>query len=315
MKKTLAILLALVAIGSVAFAQVTLSGYNFTVMTVNADGVSYSNKLRINGSAITEDKVAGVKFRLQDSTGTWGVSYAYGFVNLFENQLNLSAGKLYNTAYDVGSGMSNLALGNVSNIGWENCGAKGVSTEITPAAVAGLKVGFIYKMNTKLFAAVKYDAEKFGLIVNGDVDVASPSTYDGSLTVAIKAVEGLEIDVGAKYNIDDSNIVTPFGIVEYDAEKFSVQVAPEFLMNVEKNTNEIYVEGGFNYKINDTASVLVLGAFDSTGTVLEKSAQAILGGAELNFQIQKATLNFGANATFCDSAVSWALPCYLLVTF
>jgi len=107
MKKAIVLLLALTVIGGAVFAQATVNGYVRAKTEYTEAGFTYVDRLRLNLSAVTEDKNAAFYGRLQSSTnGVWDnaedlLYYAYGAVKLAGGMVKLSGGYVNNYDYTI----------------------------------------------------------------------------------------------------------------------------------------------------------------------------------------------------------------------
>jgi len=317
MKKTLAILLALVAIGGVAFAQVKIGGYVRTVYTASTDGVAFANRLRLNLSYDAEDGTYGIFARLQNANkDAPTVPYAQGYVNLLDKQLTITSGILGVYDYDVGTGLTELNNGNLSNQGYELDSTKAFLVQIKPAAVEGLNLGVAYEFDANaVYGAAKFGSDAFSVVANGHYAIDSNAAR-ASLTVGLTPVEGLSVNVGGKYNMGvadykstTANAITPFAIIDYGTDAMTIEVAPAYVLYTDNSsTNEIYVESSFSYKVADPLTVYLFGDYDSTKDVLGSTYMA---GIEANYKVGKATLD----AAFIYDESGWSMPCYTKFSF
>lgn len=119
MKKLIVLALMVAMISGAAFAQFTLGGYinsglgvtftdaedsDPTLRAFGVDSESQGYRFRLNGSAQSEDRKVGGRFRLQSqrdlsNTGYLSIPFAYGFMNFFENKLYTAAGLVDDGTY------------------------------------------------------------------------------------------------------------------------------------------------------------------------------------------------------------------------
>jgi hypothetical protein len=115
MKKALVVLLILAVAGG-AFAE----GLTFTGELKSGLGIVYDSmsetayleafsrdaeqafQFRLNGAYANADDTAGLKFRLQQRTGTPTIPYAFGYLNAFSNLLTLQGGLIDDGTFNSG---------------------------------------------------------------------------------------------------------------------------------------------------------------------------------------------------------------------
>jgi len=140
MKKAIVLLLALTVIGGAVFAQATVNGYVRAKTEYTDAGFTYVDRLRLNFSAMTEDKNAAFYGRLQGSSGATDlIYYAYGAVKLADGMVKVSGGYVNNYDYTIGSSGDDWYMGGVSNNGYSYEHAKMLLTQLYP--VEGLNLG------------------------------------------------------------------------------------------------------------------------------------------------------------------------------
>jgi hypothetical protein len=345
MKKTLAILLALVVVGGAAFAQVTFNGYERTVVTAKESGVSVANRVRLNMSFTDADGNFGFWGRLQNAdTAAPTMKYAYGWVNLADKKVKLTAGILGNYDYTIGSGVSDLQLGNLASDNYVFDATEGILAQFFP--VEGLNIGVAYIPDGSWSGAAdmagwsldaKYAIKDIGNIVVSSLTAAELKNSFVSGAFDFTGVKDLEAAVGymyggtAMWHAEAAGTSSVYGLIDYSSNGIAAQVAP--IYNLTAST--VYVEGYVGYTAG-AFTANVIGAYDqsganlgadaadasyaldtTTGLVKTTAAKAAvpstyLVGLELNYKVGKSTLMSGI---YYDDATAWSVPVYVRVNF
>jgi hypothetical protein len=142
MKKTLIFLMILGVAGGLFAQGLTLTGEVKTGLGAVYDTVTETAYLeafsrdaeqpfqfRLNGAYSTEGDTAGVKFRLQQRFGAFGVDWAFGYLNVFDNLLTLQGGKIDDGTFNSGGGILDGDAG------------EGLGTNILIRPIDGLVIG------------------------------------------------------------------------------------------------------------------------------------------------------------------------------
>lgn len=287
---------------AIAFSQVAVNGYYraggiYAVPSTGTNTLDYADRLRLDGSFASSDKVFGLKFRLQGNGSSNGVTgfvptfssasaiqYGFGYVRLFGGKASISAGKLDITSYEVGQHVGNYFLGNVFTdetqpgapiLGGEKGNTTGAIVQASP--VGGLKVG-VYShidgtnISTDDFGAVaSYAIPNVGkVLVNsafGNFAAANPSLAKSYLSAvfAYTAIKGLSASLGMRYDGEtpfagaNNGAVGVVAIVEYTRGPLFVDLATDSDIT---NANA-YVEGEADYTVLPTLKLRAYGAYDS----------------------------------------------------
>lgn len=258
MKKILVVLLALMVVGGV-FAQATVNGYVRDLATIDKDGnMTNAVRSRLNLNFTSEDKNLKMFTRLQSSDMLAPtVSYAWGSVKMLDGMAKITAGKLGNYDYNIGTGVSEFQLGNISNDGYALDGFKGMLVQVYP--VEGLDIGLAIKP-----AGTAIGLSTFGLnavyAISGVGNVVFESTFaeafgDSRLSASFKftGMENLTASAGFKGLLTQS----VYAVVDYSMGDISIEVAPEYNIT----DAGIYAEGYVSYAMG-MLTFNVLGAFD-----------------------------------------------------
>lgn len=307
MKKLLAVLLALCVIAGFASAQITFSGYDKAKATYASDVVTYANDLWLSAAATSDDKNFALRAQFDiSSTGAtpFTVSYAYGYAKFFDGMFKLTAGKLYNFDYYLGSNLSNNQTGNVSNgnlmFGYKQ---NAILFQIYP--VEGLSIAVLNKPTANYVDIddwkfdVSYDLANIGTFVayfNPANDLAASAAGFG---FNLSAVENLTAQVGyiglASHTI--------WGIFGYTAGDLYAEVSGQYTIDA-----SYYAEAGVEYTLANGMALRAFGGYDGDQSVL--GADYIVGG-ELNIPMGKGEINLGVNYT----ADTLSVPVYAKFVF
>jgi hypothetical protein len=345
MKKTLAILLALVVVGGAAFAQVTFNGYERTIATANADGVTFANRVRLNMSFTDADGNFGFWGRLQNAdTAAPTMKYAYGWVNLADKKVKLTAGILGNYDYTIGSGVSDLQLGNLASDNYVFDATNGMLLQILPSE--DLNIGVAYFPEASFSGAAdlagwsldaKYTIKDIGSVVVSSLTASELKNSFASAAFDFTGVKDLEVAAGymyggtAMWHAEAAEKSSVYGKIDYSVSGISLEVAPIYNLT----DSELYTEGYIGYTAG-AVTINVIGAYDQAGTTLGTAASdasysldtttgtmkitaakdaapsTYFVGLEANYKIGKATLMSGV---YYDEATSWSVPVYVRVNF
>jgi len=286
------LLLALTVIGGAVFAQATVNGYVRAKAEYTDVGVTYADRLRMNFSAVTEDKNAFFYGRFQASTvpgaatladgdDKWDgatdlIYYAYGGVKLAGGMVKLSGGYINNYDYTIGSSGDDWYNGGISNNGYSYEHAKMVLAQLYP--VAGLNVGVAVKPSGAEFnlsdvdLSVKYDATGLGTVVvdadfGADADMAL-TRY--SATAKFTGVPNLSAAVG--YTHSAADVAGVFGIVGYTAGALYAEVSPQF----DLDASALYLEVWAKYTVSKDLAVAGFAQYRSDPTAAQ---DGVFGGA------------------------------------
>ena len=310
MKKAIVLLLALTVIGGAVFAQATVNGYVRAKTEYTDAGFTYVDRLRLNFSAMTEDKNAAFYGRLQGSSGATDlIYYAYGAVKLADGMVKVSGGYVNNYDYTIGSSGDDWYMGGVSNNGYSYEHAKMLLTQLYP--VEGLNLGVAVKASTVEFnigdldVSAKYDLAGIGsFVVDADLGVdADMALTRYSATAKITAVENLTLAAGYKHAADDT--ANAFGIVGYKADALYVEVAPDYYLDASK----LVVQAWLKYTVSPELAVSAFAQYNTDpGT-----ADGVFGGAMLYYTVSaKGSIQTGL--TYGDVA-GVKIPVVVKVTF
>jgi hypothetical protein len=330
MKKTLAILLALVVVGGAAFAQVTVGGNNRTTVNFTASGSTFANRLRLEPTFTGADGNYGFWARLQATDAAAPtVPYAYGWVKLADNKVKLTGGMVGIFDFDISSGISDYYLG-LDNTGWALAGRKALVAQFFP--VDGANIAVWYTPSDEVLGGdVKYAATDLATFVGeGYYDFVANNFAHASAVAQLNAVKDLTASVGYIYGGTDSHSV--YGIIDYAMGPASVEVAPQYSIS----GKTVYVEGYVSFKASDALSFNLIGAYDQAGDTLGSAAtkdsyalnaktgaidktaakaavsSTYFGGLEVLYKVGKGTLTTGA---YYDEAKSWSIPVCMKVSF
>jgi len=316
MKKAIVLLLALTVIGGAVFAQATVNGYVRAKAEYTDAGLTYVDRLRLNFSALTEDKNAFFYGRLQSSTNTaWNnaenlLYYAYGGVKLAGGMVKLSGGYINNYDYTIGSSSDDWYNGSVSNNGYSYEHVRMMLAQLYP--VAGLNIGVAVKPTGADFNAgdidlsVKYDAAGIGTFVvdadlGADADMAA-TRY--SATAKITAVENLTVAAGYTHSATD--VAGVFGIVGYKADALYVEVSPQF----DLDASALYLEAWLKYTVSKDLAVAGFAQYRTDPTATQNG---VFGGATVYIGVSgKGWIQTGL--TYGDYA-GVKIPVVVKVTF
>ncbi len=309
MKKAIVLLLALAVLGGAVFAQATVNGYVRAKADFSDAGSAFATRVRLNISYTTEDKNAYAFVRLQSSDyNAPSVSYAYARVNLFDGMAKLTGGKLANYDYNLGSGVSEYLLGNVSNDGYALDAAKGMLLQVMPVEALSIGVAYLPTVGTAVTLSdfgfnVKYDIASVGSVIVESTMASTVADSRYSASFSFTGVEGLTASAGYKSAMSKGSI---YGIFDYTMSGITFEVAPEYNLD----TSGIYVEGYASTAINDTLSLNVLGAYDTDVVNLDGT---YLFGLELLYKISAKGL-IQTGLTYAD-VTGIAVPLVVKVSF
>ena len=298
MKKVLVLLVALSMMAGAVFAQATIGGYVRGIGTIDEDGItSFSSRIRLNFSAKSEDGTAMFGMRLQgsglgntislddntfaeDDSGTdpdaftyfnLDVNYFYGRLMLADSKVQIDAGRLWVTDYDICSGISDYYLGNVENyvssfvFFWEN----GLALQVLP--IDGLRAGVVFIPNESIGledfgAGAMYSIEGIGdaIVTARFAEEFKDSELNASFSYT--GVENLSASVGYKGLVNH----TLYGIVNYGMDALTVNVAPMYDFTAET----FYGEASIQYVLSDAFDVIGLFAYDQSSAILDAKYMA-----------------------------------------
>jgi len=311
MKKLLVVLLALCAVASAAFAQLTANGYVRAAGTYSgtASTLTYADRLRLNLSYTSDDKNVYVYSRLQgSSTATTlsnadiAVKYLYGALTFGNGMFKLTGGMLGNWDYRFSTGLSDWQLGKIDNNFDYIDGIKGFQLEVFP--IAGLKITGVVTPSSDItagdfYGAAMYTIDGVGTIL-ADVKPYDDGTLRASGNFKYTGVAGLGAALGYKYNTTTSSTISGntntsssvYSIIDYTTGAFTAQLAPAYLID----KSGVYVEGFGKYKLNDSWTFALIGAYDQNGYYLINSNTAktsedkVFGGLETYYYVGKGHL-------------------------
>lgn len=327
MKKILAILLALVAIGSFAVAEdapkAALTGYTyFTTNLYDQDGqVSSGPDWVSNGHYSTlglaySGGMAGFSATIEFENNAVNSAFRdyTAWVKPFGDILKVSAGRLRNgdyrlTSYIDGSGF-NTRLANAES---------GLLVQVYP--VAGLSIGaFVPAGDTAVdFADVDFG---FGAAYTIDKVAKIVAAYKMSVDelfigADVKAVDGLTLKIGF---VNDSTTAADFNRIWATAaynvmEPLEVSLDTYYKLETTAAVNTLWVKGQVAYTLNDTMTPSAYVSFknvdapssvNTIGFGGQFAVTAATGGAiYLGFDYEKAG----------SAAGTWAIPLSVEVSF
>jgi len=281
MKKILAVLLALCVVGGMAFAQITINGYERVITTIGSDGsASLANRLRLNLSYNDPDGNFGFWGRVQygDFSTAPALAYGYGWAKLLDGKVKITAGKLGFYDYDpIWAGVSDTQLDNLFTDGLWGDGAVGLVAQVYPIDGAHFDVSFIPSGTVSLgdFGVhANYSLGDLGGIYVSSLFSDTIADSYASLFADIKPVEGVEAAVGYMYNgyagyqAIKNGCQTVFAIINYSKDGIGANVSPAYDF---KGGKGLYVEGYVGYTAG-AFTLNVLGAYDQKGGVLGDGA-------------------------------------------
>ena len=330
MKKLIVLLLALLVATS-AFAQLTINGYSRGTAQYAGTGgaASMLYRLRLNMTYNDASGNFGAWARLQSdgyvaspltSSGVPVLKYGYAWANLLDKMVKVTAGRLANYDYMVGSGSSDYKLGAVCTDAYAGDSSNGVLVQVMPSKAINIGVNFTPAgtiSGNDFMVSAKYAVDKVGnLMVNVRAPDPTPlaaTNLFASGAFELTAVPGLDATACFEYGGNGfgggyvANQLTVLASVSYGQGPLGVQVAPVYNLTGSK----LYVEGYVKYQATPTFLVRAIGAFDQ-GTMLAATANDYFAGLELVLTVGKGYLMTGA---WYDQVAGLTVPVGLRVNF
>jgi hypothetical protein len=338
MKKLLVVLLTLTVIGSLAFAEVTLSSWNrmgFMLYQAQGDvnaanelpswgrnGISFSGKSDNMGIALDLNARNATGFEIGDN-GKIYAKLANGIITVSVGKSNFDnlRGKI-GGASEIAWGFSGSTTGDEDTIFKRLNIAKGIALELAP--VAGLYAAATVSQATNGTADNAYEAaqiaagytiEGIGLIRAQFIGALDDPSAQAAF--ALTAVEGLTVDVGARFYFEDGtasqNVIS--GAVKYGKDALNAMVRGAVrLENSDAALDlDLGVGGYVNYKVSDT---LIVGVDVAFPTIADNAKKVdAVPYVKLPLAGGFIMAGFAAEVGLDDQDFKWGVPVMLQAGF
>lgn len=326
MKKTLAILLALVAIGGLVFAQDAPAAIGKVGMWNEGDVTLVNN----DGDTAWGPSWAGSGWYNSLTTSYAGKDVSFSMTAEFGNDALPTTLRNYGATYTAFGGIAKISGGKLRT-GFDYrmtnySDASGMSTRLANAEtgialqlypITGLSLGAFVPVPTAVQAATDtYANTAYGVAYTLDKVAKVMASYRAEnkeifVGADVLAVEKLSLQLGYKNVLDTSNTI--YLNASYPVlDKLTVAAYAD--VNIDSASTVTYGAKGFaDYTIADPYAVGIAVAYDNGDAWIKNNGFEVTPYAQYNFGDSSVKLSFDMIAT--ATATTWSIPLTYVISF